>query len=895
MSPESGPERLQESQPGVALRERSPTNAPALEAPAPEIAPLAQAAISAERPRAAGAPPGAPLDGVARPAERPPLRARDILALQGAAGNSAVADLIARQRTTEASHKIAAPEPPAIAPAKPPQLHEAESLPPAESETPRAPTAPARAPAVLPIPELASPEAQDVMETVESAHARSEQELGGGVDAAVSQVDTATTAQLAAVDAAVAARIAATKSAFARLKVQLTGAIGVQTAHLEATATAARTRLDAWRTTAITREKAAFVMQKQRAVASGATHAEQARTAADQAAVSSAGQIQASVARARAIGRTRANAGGKTDEIRQAKTKAALDLSGETADRVGSASGDTESQLRAQGTDIGQQLVMQAGEFAAQLEGQLPGLLGHITDIHRSSSETVGRARASARDALRKLQTQALGGLTRMENEAIGGLRAQAAARRKQLLAMKTRATTTLREQQAATQRAARKELLEFARTLATTRLRPDEALGLSQEGTATILGAFGAATAGVVTAGDKVVEQIQSSGAEAIGELDTAVTRASAHGSQFVQGGEQHAAQLGRQQATQLETAITQAIATGDASLAQMMGAIEQQVAGLDPQFGQVLTNFRSHLGDQVTTAVSKAAEPVGTLDSRIAQAQQKAEEKLSQSWLERQWHDLVSLVSSPAFWVGLLVALAVGALIILTAGAATPFIIMVAAVAAGAAGAAAGTIVSNLEHGKPVFDNVLRNMLIGGLAGGVAAAVILFGGGFIAGAELTGLAAAAVGFGFLELGAVAANTIANLLSGQPWDKNLLAAMLLAPLIARFDRALGLEPEVGAGEEEGGIPRVAVEELPPEVGDTLGLIDRGGPFPYARDGIPFGNREGLLPPEPPGYCREYTVPTPGAAGRGAQRIVTGAGGEAYYTGDHYASFHRIR
>src|SRR5437870_5675771 len=110
MSPESGTERLQESQPGVALRERSPTNGP-VEAPAPEIAPLAQAVVSAERLRAPGAPPGAPLDGAAPAPERPPLRARDILALQGAAGNSAVADLIARHRPIEPGHKIATPEP----------------------------------------------------------------------------------------------------------------------------------------------------------------------------------------------------------------------------------------------------------------------------------------------------------------------------------------------------------------------------------------------------------------------------------------------------------------------------------------------------------------------------------------------------------------------------------------------------------------------------------------------------------------------------------------------------------------------------------------------------------------------------------------------------------------
>lgn len=90
------------------------------------------------------------------------------------------------------------------------------------------------------------------------------------------------------------------------------------------------------------------------------------------------------------------------------------------------------------------------------------------------------------------------------------------------------------------------------------------------------------------------------------------------------------------------------------------------------------------------------------------------------------------------------------------------------------------------------------------------------------------------------------------------------------------------------------GLRLVEVGELPAEVEDTLALIDRGGPFPYTRDGAAFGNRERLLPPRPQGSYREYTVPTPGEGDRGARRIVTG--GEAfYYTGDHYSSFVRIR
>ncbi len=88
---------------------------------------------------------------------------------------------------------------------------------------------------------------------------------------------------------------------------------------------------------------------------------------------------------------------------------------------------------------------------------------------------------------------------------------------------------------------------------------------------------------------------------------------------------------------------------------------------------------------------------------------------------------------------------------------------------------------------------------------------------------------------------------------------------------------------------------RTNLTGLPPEVGEVLTLIDRGGPSAYAKDGTVFQNREGNLPKKPRGYYREYTVPTPGAGNRGARRLVAGADGEVYYTGDHYRSFKRLR
>lgn len=90
------------------------------------------------------------------------------------------------------------------------------------------------------------------------------------------------------------------------------------------------------------------------------------------------------------------------------------------------------------------------------------------------------------------------------------------------------------------------------------------------------------------------------------------------------------------------------------------------------------------------------------------------------------------------------------------------------------------------------------------------------------------------------------------------------------------------------------GIPTVAASDLPPEARATMRLIASNGPFPYNKDGSTFQNREGLLPDQPVGYYREYTVETPGSPDRGARRIVGGERGELYYTDDHYASFRRI-
>ena len=91
----------------------------------------------------------------------------------------------------------------------------------------------------------------------------------------------------------------------------------------------------------------------------------------------------------------------------------------------------------------------------------------------------------------------------------------------------------------------------------------------------------------------------------------------------------------------------------------------------------------------------------------------------------------------------------------------------------------------------------------------------------------------------------------------------------------------------------------VSLGQLPQEAQATLVLIKQGGPFPYAKDGVVFGNYEGMLPRQRRGYYHEFTVKPPRARNRGARRIIAGGNpqtsGEYYYTDNHYQTFRRIQ
>ena len=123
--------------------------------------------------------------------------------------------------------------------------------------------------------------------------------------------------------------------------------------------------------------------------------------------------------------------------------------------------------------------------------------------------------------------------------------------------------------------------------------------------------------------------------------------------------------------------------------------------------------------------------------------------------------------------------------------------------------------------------------------------------------------------------------------------------ALLTAVLLGGGLGAVSLPVAAFEPSESARAASLALADLPPQGRQTYQLILQGGPFPYEKDGVVFGNYERQLPRARRGYYHEYTVNTPGARDRGARRIVCGgyrrsAPDACYYTSDHYSNFKKI-
>lgn len=95
-------------------------------------------------------------------------------------------------------------------------------------------------------------------------------------------------------------------------------------------------------------------------------------------------------------------------------------------------------------------------------------------------------------------------------------------------------------------------------------------------------------------------------------------------------------------------------------------------------------------------------------------------------------------------------------------------------------------------------------------------------------------------------------------------------------------------------------ITRVSSAETRAKVEATLARIERGERDPHRGDGevyknLPHIDTGAQLPVKPPGYYNSYVYRRAGQREPGTERVITGRGGEVYYTSTHYRSFQQYR
>jgi ribonuclease T1 len=137
------------------------------------------------------------------------------------------------------------------------------------------------------------------------------------------------------------------------------------------------------------------------------------------------------------------------------------------------------------------------------------------------------------------------------------------------------------------------------------------------------------------------------------------------------------------------------------------------------------------------------------------------------------------------------------------------------------------------------------------------------------------------------------------------------LSGHVVVPAVCVAVVGIGLPSVAGARTLAGGVAmgatvgavvdgQIALEALPKQGQAVYAQIHQGGSFSFSQDGSVFGNYERLLPRQPHGYYREYTVTYNAASrSRGPRRIVCGGQQPSqpdacYYSPDHYKSFLRI-
>jgi hypothetical protein len=584
-----------------------------------------------------------------------------------------------------------------------------------------------------------------------------------------------------AFDDAGAAQAAELTTAFVAARARVTGHVATTAGAISSGAAEQQAQLEAWRATAPAAAQQLLAGKRAGAIAMGDEYAGRAITAAESAADNALHEVSAAAVEAREIGNAHATVGGSNPEAAKAKADAAHEIANDTAGNITEGLDDFTSGLRESGPQAGDKFREQAATAAEQIEDVEPQIVDAFDAAHADAATAVADVVFDHLAELNDARAALLDRLDAEHKRAREELAATVAARHTDLdLAAATAAAALSGEARRALDTADR-GASQLSSAITASGVSDAQAGTASAAVTGAVLEAYGA-IGGAAT--DAIIQTREAFGAVAqdtTAALGT-VSSAAAGDLDTVAGAVEGQLDAQRDRVvTAVRTATTSAAGAGKDLLGEAGGAIDAKLDEVAGGFDTSLQEYTGGLDDKVAEKHSDAREPMADLGDRITSAQTRIEDEQGQSWLGRQFSQLFSMLSDPGFWAGLVVGLVLAVIVIALlpeelVGLAVIALAIGAFALVGAIAAGVGTIVSNLYHGRPWHEGLLKNMLIGAVFGAALAGVAIWLGA--AAATLAGIATISSVAGVLTV-------ITNVVTGRPWDENLLANMLLAGLFA--------------------------------------------------------------------------------------------------------------
>ncbi|CAL9416309.1 hypothetical protein SUDANB95_01753 [Actinosynnema sp. ALI-1.44] len=530
------------------------------------------------------------------------------------------------------------------------------------------------------------------------------------------------------VDSATGERTAQVTAALAQARTRVLGTVAAAQAQLRARAARQRAAVEQARVAQGEQATRVVTEASQAARTQSRARGDEAVQVAEQAGANTSRQVDATAARAGAVGRERgASATDENPDAVRGMRRAAGEVSAQTAEEVRRAVGATAQDLRRVGPEVRGDVLAEGDRLVAHLDGSLgPLRTGLDTDASQATA-TLDTVVAQGMSQLTGIGSAVSRAIAALNATSTRGLRAGAQAAKQTQARAATEAVSAVRAQAVAADEGGRQAAEAAVAHLLSRRGRRRIGRALAAEAATQLRHNFGLTAAQARDTGHQVAGSFRAAAASVSAVFAETAGETARHAGSVAAdaSGQLTAAQSAL--VARLEDLVSDVVARGEQRIAGVDGGMRATLADADSGLATSLGRLRAELDARGTQAVTQAAQPVESLGGRVDEAMTRARVRANEGWLAAQLHDIGEALSNPGFWAGLVVGLLVTIAVVAICGTGIGAIILAGALA-GAASVAATTLTEHAtgrRQGPVDWGRLGQEMLVGAVFGAVGGAV--------------------------------------------------------------------------------------------------------------------------------------------------------------------------